>query len=193
MSGDRPLHLAEWMKSILLYVGRSLSIGEGSELNHLLQLISCWFTTLCQKNLYVLSYCDSPLISTTTLLSARTPTTHLKTTSTLSNSLFLFYLSHTHTHTHTHILEVFFSIIKEELGFWGTMVLASPLILDTPAPSTNGQIVGLELLLAKKWTHVATKYLVDLVKKKIKSHNFFLGNSIRIWLESRLWEIILLE
>lgn len=52
------------------------------------------------------------------------------------------------------------------------MVLASPPIFGTPASSTDGQIVdlGSPLFSAKEWIHVATKYLIELVKERIESY-----------------------
>ena len=62
--------------------------------------------------------------------------------------------------------------MEEGLGFLGTMVLALPPILGTPGPSNDGNVVGLgsPLLLAREWTHGATKFLVELVKQRIESY-----------------------
>ena len=62
--------------------------------------------------------------------------------------------------------------MKEGLGFLGTMVLASLLILGTPRPSNDGNVVSLRSppLLAREWAHEATKYLVELVKEHIESY-----------------------
>jgi hypothetical protein len=62
--------------------------------------------------------------------------------------------------------------MKEGLGFLGSMVLASLPILGTPRSSNDGNIVGLGSppLLAREWSHGATKYLVELVKERIESY-----------------------
>ena len=54
----------------------------------------------------------------------------------------------------------------------GTMVLASPPILGAPGPSNDGHVAGLGSppLLAREWTHGATKFLVELVKERIESY-----------------------
>lgn len=66
----------------------------------------------------------------------------------------------------------FFLIIEEGLGFLGTMVFASSPILGTPGSSTKRHVVdlGSPPLLTREWTYEATKYLIKLVKKKIKSY-----------------------
>ena len=61
------------------------------------------------------------------------------------------------------------------------MVLASPLVSNTPAPSTDGQIVSLGSLtfLAREWTSIAIKYLIELVKETIENYGItFLSNNI---------------
>ena len=52
------------------------------------------------------------------------------------------------------------------------MMLAEPPILGTPGPSSDGNIVdlGSPPLLAREWTHRATKYLVELVKEHIETY-----------------------
>lgn len=52
------------------------------------------------------------------------------------------------------------------------MVLASPPILGVPEPSNDGHVAGLGSppLLAREWTHGATKYLVKLLKEHIKNY-----------------------
>ena len=52
------------------------------------------------------------------------------------------------------------------------MLIASPPILGAPGLSNDGHVAGLELLplLAREWTHGATKYLVELVKECIESY-----------------------
>jgi hypothetical protein len=62
--------------------------------------------------------------------------------------------------------------MEEGLGFMGSMVLASPPILGTPGSSNDGGVVNLGSppLLAREWTHGATKYLVELVKERIESY-----------------------
>jgi hypothetical protein len=63
--------------------------------------------------------------------------------------------------------------MEEGLGYWGIMVFASPPFLGTPRPSNEGHVVylGPPLLLARKWIHGATKYLVELVKERIESND----------------------
>ena len=69
-------------------------------------------------------------------------------------------------------LRLFICTMEEGLGFLGTMVFASPLVLGTPRPSDNGRVVGLQSppLLAREWIHEATGYLVELVKERIESY-----------------------
>jgi hypothetical protein len=63
--------------------------------------------------------------------------------------------------------------MKEELRYFGTMVLASPPVLGTLGPSNDGHVVclGSSPLLAREWTHEATKYLIKLVKERIESYD----------------------
>ena len=51
-------------------------------------------------------------------------------------------------------------------------MLASPPVLDTPRPSNDGHVVdlGSPPLLAREWTHRATKYLAELVKERIENY-----------------------
>lgn len=53
------------------------------------------------------------------------------------------------------------------------MILASSPILGTPTLSTGGKNMGLgsPSLLARKWTHVAIKYLIKLIKDRIESYD----------------------
>ena len=75
---------------------------------------------------------------------------------------FLFYHSQTHIEglvgQFRYKLGLFICTMKEGLGFLGTMVLASLLVLGTPGLSNDGHVVGLEspLFLAREWTHGAT-------------------------------------
>ena len=61
--------------------------------------------------------------------------------------------------------------MEEGLGFLGTITLTPPPVLGVLTP-TNGHIVGLESppLLAKEWTHVAIKYLIEFMKERIESY-----------------------
>ena len=58
------------------------------------------------------------------------------------------------------------------------MIFASPPILGTPTPSTNGQIMGLwsPPLLEMQYIHVAIKYLTKLMKERIESYGTFFFN-----------------
>ena len=68
-------------------------------------------------------------------------------------------------------LRLFFTMEKM-LGFLGTMVLALPPILGVSESLNDGHVAtcGSPLLLAREWTHEATKFLVELVKKSIESY-----------------------
>lgn len=132
MTRDQPLRLAKWMKSIMLCTRHTPSTGAVGVANHAPQLASHMFTALHQVNSCVFSYSGSPLTSATILLPTFIPTTHLRITSTLLNSLFLFFLSNSHTHIKATSLQatctslqvrVFFFIMEEGLGFLETMVL----------------------------------------------------------------------
>lgn len=70
-----------------------------------------------------------------------------------------------------HKLGFFMFTMKNGLEFLGTVVFASPPVLGTLRPSTDGHIVGLGSppLLARKWTHRVTEYLIELVKERIES------------------------
>lgn len=88
----------------------------------------------------------------------------MKACSPLNSHFFYFLLYHSQTHIEGLVghfkykLGIFICTIKEGLGFSGTMVLASPLVLGTPGLSNDGHVVGLESppFLASEWTHGAT-------------------------------------
>ena len=52
-------------------------------------------------------------------------------------------------------------------------MLASPPVLGTPKSSNDRHVVGLRSppLLAREWTHGATKYLIELVNEHIESYS----------------------
>ena len=71
-------------------------------------------------------------------------------------------------HSNVHLQES----MEEGLGFLGTMIIASPLRLGTPPPSTSDvAIVGASPSLpSREWTQASTKSLIELVKERIESY-----------------------
>ena len=79
--------------------------------------------------------------------------------------------------------------MENGLGFLGIVVFASPPVSGTLRPSADGHIVGLgsSPLLAREWTHRATKYPIELVKERIESYGTtVLSNNIGRRFENKL-------
>ena len=62
--------------------------------------------------------------------------------------------------------------MEEGLDLLGTMIIAYPLHLDTPPPSTSDvAIVGATPPFpSREWIQASTKFLIELVKERIESY-----------------------